>query len=234
MNGSASKLGVVNVVLTGRAVPFTRSGTASAIAKAPVEGPVHVGLEGLAGDEQGDRRAHGGPDKAVHVYAFEHYAAWLSELGDRSVLRARGAFGENLSTSGLTEASICLGDKVRIGGVLLEASQPRQPCWKLNDRFDVSDMARRVQRTLRAGWYFRVLEPGTLVAGDPVTLVDRPHPRWSMERFLELLYRRPLDREWLDEASALPLVPSARRLIATRLSRGRVEDWTARLEGPVG
>jgi MOSC domain-containing protein YiiM len=232
MNGSASKLGVVDVVLTGRAVPFTRPGSASAIAKAPVEGPVNVGLDGLSGDEQGDRRVHGGPDKAVHVYASEHYAAWRSELGDRSVLRAPGAFGENLSTSGLSEANVCLGDKIRIGGVLLEVSQPRQPCWKLNDRFDVSDMARRVQRTLRAGWYLRVLEPGTLIAGDAVTLVERPHPRWPMVRFLELLYRRPLDREWLDEALALPLVPSARRLIAARLSSGKVEDWAARLEGP--
>jgi MOSC domain-containing protein YiiM len=232
MDESSSVIGKVNGVLTGRAVAFTRPGSASAIAKVPIRGPVWVGLEGLTGDEQGDRRAHGGPDKAVHVYAFEHYRAWVAELGDRSVLQASGAFGENLSTSGLTEANVCLGDKLRIGHALFEVSQPRQPCWKLNDRFQVDDMARRVQATLRAGWYLRILEPESLEVDCAITLVARPHPRWPLLRLLALLYARPLDQAELIEASALPLVPSWQRLIAARLATGAVEDWTARLDGP--
>lgn len=225
-------LGCVRTVLTGRALPYTRPGSWSAIAKQPVEGPVQVHREGLAGDEQGDRRVHGGPDKAVHLYATEHYPLWRGELGARPVLGAPGAFGENLSTQGVTEADVCLGDRLRIGGALLEVSQSRQPCWKLNDRFGVPDMALRVQQTLRTGWYCRVLEPGSLQAGDAITLIARPHPDWPLLRLIELLYHRPLDRELLTQVRDLPLVPSWRRMIETRLACGEVESWAARIEGP--
>ncbi|MBY0576801.1 MAG: MOSC domain-containing protein [Gallionellaceae bacterium] len=225
-------LGRVQTVLTGRALPYTRPGSWSAIAKQPVEGPVQVHREGLTGDEQGDRRVHGGPDKAVHLYATEHYPLWRGELGARPVLGAPGAFGENLSTQGVTEADVCLGDRLRIGGALLEVSQSRQPCWKLNDRFGVPDMALRVQQTLRTGWYCRVLEPGSLQAGDAITLIARPHPDWPLLRLIELLYHRPLDRELLTQVRDLPLVPSWRRMIETRLACGEVESWAARIEGP--
>ena len=157
-------IGQIHAVLRGRAVPCTRPdgspGGRSAIAKQPVAGPVQVGPEGLEGDEQGDRRVHGGPDKAVHQYALEHYAAWRADLGALPVLDAPGAFGENLASAGVTEATLCWGDRVRIGSVLLEVAQSRQPCWKLNLRFGHKDMARRLQDTGRTGWYWRVLEPG--------------------------------------------------------------------------
>lgn len=225
-------LGYVQTVLTGRALPYTRPGSWSAIAKQVVGGPVQVYAEGLAGDEQGDRRVHGGPDKAVHWYASEHYPLWRDELGSRPILDAPGAFGENLSTRGVTEADICLGDRLRVGSALLEVSQARQPCWKLNDRFVIPDMARRVQQTLRTGWYCRVLEPGSLQAGDAITLIARPHPDWPLRQFMELIYLRPLEREMLMQMRDLPLVPSWRRLIENRLALGEVENWTARIEGP--
>src|SRR5690606_21570785 len=106
---------------------------------------VRIGPLGLEGDEQGDPRVHGGVDKAVHHYPFEHYAAWRAELGDLPVLAAPGAFGENLCSTGLDEDSVCLADRYALGDAVLEVSQGRQPCWKLNDRFGVRDMARRVQ-----------------------------------------------------------------------------------------
>jgi MOSC domain-containing protein YiiM len=227
-------LGWVDAVLCGRAVPYTRPGTRSAIAKQAVAGPVAVGTLGLTGDEQGDTRAHGGPDKAVHHYAFEHYAAWRDELGVLPVLSQPGAFGENLSTHGVTESSLCLGDRVRAGSVLLEVSQSRQPCWRLNDRFGVPDMARRVQQTSRTGWYYRVLEPGTLQAGDALVLVARPWGAWPLARLIDVLYHRPLDAGVLQAMSALPLTPSWRRLVDARLARGRVEDWSARMDGVQG
>lgn len=222
----------VLAVLVGRAVPWSRPGSFSAIAKTAVEGSVDVGPEGLQGDEHGDPRAHGGVDKAVHLYAFEHYATWRDELGPLAVLGRPGAFGENLSTVGLTEQDVCIGDRVRVGTVLLEVTQSRQPCWKLNDRFGVPDMARRVQDTMRSGWYCRVLEPGSLAAGDAIELVERPHPDWSLSLLMEMLYRRRLDRGLLERARALPLVPSWQRLIDRRLDEGNVEDWAARLDGP--
>ena len=224
-------LGQVLAVLRGPAVPFTRPGSYSAIAKSPVSGTVTVGTLGVDGDEQGDPRVHGGPDKALHQYAQAHYPLWQSELGPLPVLDAPGAFGENLASSGMTEQDLCLGDQVSIGSVLLEVSQSRQPCWKLNDRFDVPDMARRVQHTGRTGWYYRVLEAGTLQAGDAITLVARPWPQWSLARVIAVLYHQPLDAAVLTDLAELPLPPPWRRLVEGRLAHGVTEDWTKRLDG---
>lgn len=228
------QIGRIDAVLTGRAVPGTRPGARTAIAKHVRAGRVRVDAAGVEGDEQGDTRHHGGPDKAVHVYAREHYARWLDELGPVAILQTAGAFGENLSTRGVTESDLCLGDELRIGTARLQVVQGRQPCWKLNDRFGVPDMARRVQQTMRTGWYCRVLEPGTVGAGDAIDLVARPWPQWTLARLLELLYHRRADDESLARALALPLVPSWRRIVEGRLSTGTIEDWSARVDGPSG
>ena len=222
----------VDALLTGIAVPYTRPGSCSAIAKSPRPGRLRIGELGLEGDEQGDRRVHGGPDKAVHHYPFDHYAAWRGELGDLPLLDAPGAFGENISSTGLTEATVCLGDRYTLGTAVLEVSQGRQPCWKLNDRFGVRDMARRVQDTGRTGWYYRVPQPGEAQAGDLLTLVERPCPDWPLGRLTQLLASRTTDPDLLREALALPLVPSWRKLLERRLESREVEDWTRRIEGP--
>jgi len=222
----------IDALLTGIAVPYTRPGSRSAIAKTPRSGPVRIGELGLDGDEQGDRRVHGGVDKAVHHYPFEHYARWRAELGPLPVLAAPGAFGENLSSAGLDESNVCLGDRYALGSVVLEVSQGRQPCWKLNDRFGVRDMARRVQDTGRTGWYYRVLQPGVARAGDTLQLLERPCPDWPLHRLMRLLAERVLDPALLREALALPLVPSWRTLLERRLASSQVEDWSRRIEGP--
>lgn len=222
----------VEAVLTGRAVDYTRPGSRSAIAKCPRQGPVLAGPEGLDGDEQGDRRVHGGPDKAIHHYPHDHYAAWRAELGPHPLLEAPGAFGENISTRGVTEADLCLGDRLRLGAAVVEVSQGRQPCWKLSDRFGIADLARRVQDSGRTGWYYRVLEPGPVQAGDVLELLERPWPDWPLTRLAGLLYRRTLDRAGLVAALALPLVPSWRKVFERRLEQGRTENWDVRLHGP--
>lgn len=233
-----TSLGYVDAVLVGRVEPFegayARKGAHSAIAKLPVPTPVYVDREGLAGDAQADLRVHGGPDKAVHHYAFDHYTNWRNELGALPVLGAPGAFGENLSTHGIDESSICLGDRIRIGEAVLEVSQSRQPCWKLNARFGVPNMAVRVQKSGRTGWYYRVLETGALQTGDAIVLLDRPWPEWPLSRIIEVLYHRVLEYELLSEMQMLPLTPSWRRLVESRLVRRSVEDWSARLGGSHG
>ncbi len=228
-----ARLGTVLAVLRGRAVPYTRPGSRSAIAKTPVQGPVHIGPLGLDGDEQGDPRVHGGPDKAVHQYAQEHCAPWRAELGALPVLDAPGAFGENLASTGMTEHTLCLGDQVRVGSsALLEVSQSRQPCWKLNDRFGLPNMARRVQDSGRTGWYYRVLRPGSVQAGDALVLVARPFPAWTLARTIDVLYHQPLDAAVLQALAALPLTASWQRLVQGRLARTQLEDWSPRLDGP--
>ena len=222
----------IETLLIGRAVDYTRPGSRSAIDKRPVADAVQIGINGITGDEQGDLRVHGGPDKAIHHYPFDHYAAWQADLGARPLLAQPGAFGENFSTMGVTEADVCVGDRLRAGNVVLEVSQLRQPCWKLNDRFDTRDMARRVQHTGRTGWYYRVLEGGTLRAGDTLEWLERPWPQWPLARVLDVLYRNMLDHAALTDMLALPLTPSWRKLVEGRLARGEVESWAKRIDGP--
>ncbi len=222
----------IDALLTGVAVPYTRPGSRSGIAKAPRSGPVRIGRLGLEGDEQGDTRVHGGVDKAVHHYPFEHYVAWRAELGELPVLAAPGAFGENMSSHGLDEGTVCIGDRYALGSAVLEVSQGRQPCWKLNDRFGVRDMARRVQDTGRTGWYYRVVQPGAAQAGDMLALIERPWPSWPLRRLMRLLADRVLDHGPLREVLELPLVPSWRTLVERRLESRQVEDWARRIDGP--
>ena len=120
-------------LLAGQARMFAR-GEASAIAKAPLAGPVKIGFLGLEGDEQADRRVHGGPDKALHHYPHDHYARWREGRDGEPLLAAPGAFGENVATLGLTEEQVCIGDRFRLGSALVEISQGRQPCWKQGER----------------------------------------------------------------------------------------------------
>ena len=232
MNATGPTAVRVDALLTGKAVPYTRPGSRSAIAKSLREGPVRIGPLGLEGDEQGDTRVHGGVEKAVHHYPFDHYAAWRAELGDLPVLASPGAFGENISSIGLDENSVCLGDRYALGSAVLEVSQGRQPCWKLNDRFGVRDMARRVQDSGRTGWYYRVIQPGSARSGDMMALLERPCPDWPLRRLTRLLAERVLEPDQLREALALPLVASWRTVLERRLASRQVEDWGRRIDGP--
>lgn len=218
----------------GRAAPLGTSGMLSAIDKHQVHEAVPAGNLGFAGDEQADRKHHGGADKAIHAYAISHFPTWAGELPERADRFRPGAFGENLVVDGASEADICLGDQWRIGSALLEVSQGRQPCWKLNLRFDVADMARRVQDTGRTGWYFRVIEPGLIAAGDDGRLIARPNPTWSLARVSHLFYHDRMNRPALAELAELPGLPENwRRLAKARLRSGEIEDWSRRIETPV-
>jgi MOSC domain-containing protein YiiM len=169
-------------LLIGGVRPLGKRAAPSGIAKAPVMAPVLLRRVGFQGDEQGDTVRHGGPEKAVHHYPFEHYAPWKSEFGPLALLDQPGAFGENVSTTGLTEADVAIGDIFRLGHALVQVSQGRQPCWKLNERFADIRMARRVQVTGRTGWYYRVLEEGIVSPGDGLTLVERTNDYWTINR----------------------------------------------------
>jgi MOSC domain-containing protein YiiM len=224
-----SSIGRVRAVLRGRVQPLARS--TSAIDKQPVSGPVHVHGLGLDGDEQADRRVHGGLDKALHCYPWAHYPAWRTALPGCPVLRAPGAFGENLCVERIDEHGVCIGDRWQIGSTLLEVSQGRQPCFKLNLRLGAPDMAARVQASLRAGWYLRVLQPGSLMAGDAILLVERPHPQHTIGALLALIRDRVTDPALISPVLGLPLPPTWRKLFERRLQCGAVEDWSRRMEG---
>ncbi|RPJ16740.1 MAG: MOSC domain-containing protein, partial [Deltaproteobacteria bacterium] len=144
------------------------------------------------------------------------------------------AFGENLATVGLTEQNVCVGDMFRFGTALIQVSQARQPCWKLNTRFGVPNMAQRVQESARTGWYYRVLESGEVPAESEIRLIERPHEDWPLARLLHHLYADPLNTAALKDIAALSvLAPSWRRLVAQRLVSGRIEDSSRRMNTPM-
>jgi MOSC domain-containing protein YiiM len=172
--------------------------------KTPVAGPVFVGATNLAGDGQADLKNHGGIDKAVLAYSADHYPEWRAELGLPDM--PHGAFGENLTIAGLSESSVCIGDTFRIGSVIFEVSQPRQPCWKLARRWRRHELVRLVVGNGRTGWYLRVLQEGYIEAGMPVDLLDRRNAEWSIARANEILHQRRTDLALTLELAAVPLL----------------------------
>jgi MOSC domain-containing protein YiiM len=213
-------------------MPFGECGAFSAIDKQERYGQVYVSFKGLSGDEQADMARHGGFEKAVHHYPFDHYKKWMMQWGCCSkALSKPGAFGENISTTGITEESCCVGDIFEAGTAILQVSQARQPCWKLNTRFGKSDMAYQVQHTGLTGWYYRVIRPGFLEKGDTLKLLDRPCPQWPLSRLLSVFYKKDmLNYELLELVSQLQLLsPSWRAVAQKRLGNRAVEDWMSRL-----
>lgn len=194
--------------------------------------PVDDYRDRLVGDAQADLENHGGPQKALLQCPHDHYAAWRRDIGAHSLLEAPGAFGENLSTLGWTEALVHIGDIVRLGNVVLQASQGRQPCWKLNFRFGRNRMAFDVQNTGRTGWYYRVLEPGVVEPGDRMRIIERRCPDWPLRRLIGVLYKDVDDVESLEAMAEMPLLAEDWRAIARRRLAMRRTDWTSRLNGP--
>ncbi|MFO7529486.1 MAG: MOSC domain-containing protein [Marinobacter sp.] len=218
---------------TGQLQDLADTGAATGIYKQNVKA-AFLSETGLEQDEHGDTRRHGGPEKALHHFASDHYARLQKILPVPAADRSQpGGFGENLVTEGLTETDVCVGDIYNLGEAILQVSQPRQPCWRLNARFGISDMSRRLQNTLRTGWYYRVLQEGMVRQGDTLTLEQRPKPEWPLSQVLSLLYETPLEQDALAEMAELEqLSPNLRQLARKRLETGEVEDWEKRLFGP--
>jgi MOSC domain-containing protein YiiM len=164
---------VLTSVNVGRAREIDRNGSVerTAIWKLPVEGRVTVRGVNVAGDEQADRKVHGGPDQAVYAYAAEDTVWWEAELG-RAL--GPGAFGENLTVEGIDVTGARIGERWRIGTVLLEVSAPRIPCWKLGKRMEDPRFVKRFGQAGRPGAYLRIVEEGELGPGDSVEVVSRP------------------------------------------------------------
>jgi MOSC domain-containing protein YiiM len=146
-------------------------GKRSAIAKYPAPGPVRIGTLGLAGDVQVDKRHHGGPEMAVHLYPLSHHAFWRERLGDHPLLDEPGAFGGNLAVEGLDERQVRIGERFRLGSAMLEVSQPRMPCSTIERRFERQGMVAAILESGRCGWYFRVIEEGEAASGDALQAV---------------------------------------------------------------
>lgn len=199
---------------TGPVAPLGPQGVPSGFVKSPVRGPVNVGPTGLLGDEQADLTVHGGPDKAVYLYPAEHYPRWTHDAPRHGPMFVPGAFGENLTTHGLEEDAVSVGQVLRIGTVELQVTQPRQPCFKLGLRFDDNSLGRMMVQSGRTGWYARVLTPGALQAGDPIHVLRVPNPKWSIARFNAFIPRRREARAQFAELAALEGVAESWQMAA--------------------
>ena len=220
-NNSVSVSGSIISVQVGRAEPLGPRKVPSAFVKRPIAGRVMVKPLGLVGDQQADLRVHGGPDKAIYCYPSEHYAKWLAERPSAESLLVPGGFGENLTTRGLDEDQICLGDVLRIGGVTAQVTQPRRPCFKLGLRFANKQMLRAMLRSGWSGWYLRVLEPGLVEAGASITTIDRLNPSWPIARLNRLIDRRgQLDE--IAELASLQGIAKDLRITARGAGRGLI------------
>ena len=182
--------GLVRSIQVGRAAPLGPDGVMSGFVKKPVQGPVEVGALGLQGDEQVDQKVHGGPEKAVYAYPLRSYLIWRADYPQYETLLVPGGFGENLTIDECGETEVYVGDIVGIGTSILQVSQPRQPCFKFALRFNDVTMPRAMIRNALSGWYYRVLTPGVITAGDGVRLQDRPNNDWSIDRVNRLITQR--------------------------------------------
>lgn len=212
----------VNVGLA-RTVEWRNRRWTTGIFKEPVSGPVRVEGVQVAGDQQADPSVHGGPSKSVYAYPHEHYAFWAGALPERQarVLDVPGAFGENLTTEGLLERDVGVGDRLRVGTALLRVTEPRMPCSKLGLRFRDPLMTRRFHESGRNGFYLAIEEPGEVAAGDVIVLESAFPDRLTTREIVEFYTGR-------DPSPGL----RARALAHGALSTGW-KDWFAEQEeGP--
>jgi MOSC domain-containing protein YiiM len=181
----------------------------TSIFKTPVSRRVHVTRVNIEGDQQSDLSVHGGPEKAVYAYPAEHYPSWRRELPDAEW--PWGAFGENLTTEGLLEDEVWIGDRYRVGTVELLVTQPRMPCYKLGVRFGRPDMVKRFHQSGRSGFYLAVAREGEVGPGDTIERVARDARRLTVADVVALYATDAANQPLLERASDHPSLPAAWR-----------------------
>lgn len=177
----------------------------TAIFKRPVEGRIRVNEVNLEGDAQADLSVHGGWSKAVYVYPFEHYAFWSKELPETQL--EYGNFGENLTTAGLLETKVFIGDRLRIGTAEFIVTEPRMPCYKLGIRFGRKDILRRFLQSRRSGFYLAVTKTGEIAAGDVIEILSRDENKVSVTDIVRMYVEDKDDTEAMQRALKIDALP---------------------------
>ena len=202
------KLLSVNVGLP-REVLWNGKRVHTSIFKAPVKGRVRVAKLNLKGDEQSDLSIHGGADKAVYVYPFEHYPFWRRELPEMDL--PWGMFGENFTTEGMLEEAVRIGDQIQIGSAEFVVTQPRMPCYKLSIRFGRPDIVKRFLQSGRTGFYLAVLREGEVTASDSIELLARDEHGVTVADVVNLYTADATNQDLLRRVSELPALPAGWR-----------------------
>ena len=179
------------------------------IYKQPIAGRVRVRRHSLEGDGQADLKVHGGEFKAIYAYPLEHYERWERFL--QRINLPLGMFGENLTTSGLLESAVCIGDVLRIGSAVLQVTHPRMPCFKLAHKFGRPQFIKEFLQSGRSGFYLRVIEEGDLGAGDDVEIVRRDPNEVTVRGLLGVTDLKEVDRELAMRAMKVDALPPSWR-----------------------
>ncbi len=188
------------------------------IFKMPVASRLKATVAGLEGDGQADLEAHGGADKAIYLYSRDNYLFWQQELGVDAF--PWGQFGENLTVEGLLDESVHIGDRYRMGDVLVEVTQPRIPCFKLGIRMGSSRFPKRFLQSGRVGFYVRVLQPAELGAGDLIEKVFEDRRKLSVGRSLVALSDGPEQLDVIKQALRIEALSDAwRKDLSERLKK---------------
>lgn len=204
----------IDLLFAGGMTFLEPEGQRTGIFKRRISGPVRVEPNGIAGDEHGDPRVHGGPEKAVHQYAAENYVRLAQAYPNCTDALVPGSLGENLSAQHLSERNVHIGDVFQIGSAVVQVSQPRSPCWKISHRFGVERMSMYLAQQRITGWYYRIVEPGLIQPEDSIMLLERQTDRYSIDEF------------WQVQLSHRPLVDTLAEIVDIP---GLAQDWKHRL-----
>lgn len=200
------------------------------IFKKSTDESVYLYETGLVGDEVGDKKKHGGPEKALFAYPINHYEYWQQEEGIETM--GIGSFGENLALRLSDESEVCIGDTYTFGEAIIQISQPRQPCWRPARRFRVIDLALRIQKSGKTGWYFRVLKEGRVWADAGLQLINRPEPTWTIEACNNVMHVHKKDQEMAAALASSPhLAENWKNTLQKRL-KGKQSSVERRVYGP--
>ncbi len=190
------------LAFVGQIRPLPESGRPTGMYKSPLKQPMQIDYDGFVGDQQAYRRVHGGPEKAIHLYPADHYARLASRFPDQAARLLPGSMGENLSATGFSESDVHLGDIWQLGEALLQVCQPRNPCWKIDERFAEDGMAGYIADHLLTGWYWRVVRPGRYTPGDRLLAVDIAKHAFSLRAAMQLWQQHRPDPDALAELAA--------------------------------
>lgn len=187
------------------------------IFKLPVDS-AYVGKQGLLGDVQADRRFHGGAEKALHQFAQSSYDKIVDSYPELSGIAVKGSIGENFSCADMTDENVFIGDIYQFGTAIIQVAQPRNPCWKINYRYNVELLSNYIAEHAISGWYYRVLQEGQVRVGDTMLLLERPNHLISNAGLLHLLNQQQ---------------PTLMALEAARACTGLNADWIKRIDSRI-
>ena len=225
-----SEAGKIAGLFTGKV--GTLGKIVSAINKQAVGNTLYLSKLGLAGDECADNQHHGGIERALHQYPAEHYEHWQAQYPNAKRAWLAPGMGENISSYGMTETNVYIGDQYKLGEAIIEVSQPRSPCFKLNEQWGLTDFSEAMQQQGRCGWLYRVLQPGDVSFDNDLVLISREKSALSVKKVCDYFFNQPLNKAGLEALlTQEKLSDNWKTHVTKRLQNNQVENWCFRLFG---